>query len=78
MFKRCAKGKEMDLSERIAKLVAGVSYEDLPEETVLSSKMAILDTLGARALKRSSLCFPALAGKQSVQLSASTKRTIPF
>lgn len=46
MFKRCAKGKEMDLSERIAKLVAGVSYEDLPEETVLSSKMAILDTLG--------------------------------
>lgn len=36
----------MNLSERIAEVVAGASYDDLPQETVLSSKMAILDTLG--------------------------------
>lgn len=36
----------MDLGSRIAETVAGVSFEDLPDEAVLAAKMAILDTLG--------------------------------
>lgn len=36
----------MDLGTQIAESVVKTSFTDLPEETVLASKMAILDTLG--------------------------------
>lgn len=36
----------MDLSERISENVLNIRFNDLSEETVLASKMAILDTLG--------------------------------
>lgn len=36
----------MDLGTRIAQTVCGTTYGDLSEETVLASKMAILDTIG--------------------------------
>ena len=36
----------MDLGARIAAMVEGTSYEDLPEEARTAAKMAVLDTLG--------------------------------
>ena len=40
------KEAEMDLGARIAAMVEGTSYEDLPEEARTAAKMAVLDTLG--------------------------------